>query len=97
MAAQKDLNFFIKTVAVTDNWLAYIEKQLNDVEKFCCKATDSSILAVNTIFNLYDMWITGASYWNMFLLNANAGKAPVQLGPITEQFTKNEKIFLGLH
>ena len=67
MAAQKDVNFFIKTVAVTDNWLAYIEKQLNDVEKFCCKVTDSTILAVDAAFNLCIMWITDTSYRNLRL------------------------------
>ena len=46
-AAQKDVNSIIKTVTVTDNaYIAFVytEKQLNDVGKFCCKATNSSIV-----------------------------------------------------
>lgn len=97
MAAQKDVNFFTKTVAVTDNWLAYTEKQLNDVEKFCCKVTDSTILAVDAAFNLCIMWITDTSYRNLRLWNGDTRNNTVHLGPIMVHFIKKINYFPGLH
>ena len=70
LESQKDVNSFIKPVAVTGNpYIAFVytEKQLNDVEKFCCKVTDSTILAVDAAFSLCIMWITDTSYRNLRL------------------------------
>ena len=89
------VNSLIKIVIFTDNvYISLVStgKQLNDVEKFCCKATNSSILAVET-FNLCDMWITDTSYQNMCLLNTDTRKNPVYLGLIIVLFTKHEKTF----
>lgn len=49
------------------------------------------MLAVNTIFNLCDMWITDTSYRNLRLLNTNTENNPVYLRPIMMHFTKKEK------
>ena len=49
------------------------------------------MFAVNTIFNLCDMWITDTSYRNLRLLNTNTENNPVYLRPIMMHFTKKEK------
>ena len=53
--AQRDSDSFLKTVTVTDQSyiaFAYTEKQLSDIEKFCCKSTEVGVFAVDTTFNL---------------------------------------------
>ena len=72
---------------------AYTEKQIQDIEKFCTTELEASVLAVDTTFNLCDMWITDTSYRNKRLLNPTTGKHPVFLSPVMPHFSKNEKIF----
>ena len=94
--AQKDSVSFLKTVTVTDQSyiaFAYTEKQLSDIEKFCCKSTEAGVFAVDTTFNLCDLWITDTSYRNKRLVNTIEGGTPVHLGPIMLHFTKDEKTF----
>ena len=71
----------------------YTEKQLSDIEKFCCKSTEAGVFAVDTTFNLCDLWFTDTSYRNKRLVNTIDGGAPVHLGPIMLHFTKDEKTF----
>ena len=55
--AQRGSVSFLKTVTVTDQSyiaFAYTEKQLSDIEKFCCKSMEAGVLAVDTTFNLCD-------------------------------------------
>ena len=72
---------------------AYTEKQLSDIEKFCCKSMEAGVFAVDNTFNLCDLWITDSSYRNKRLVNTIDGGAPVHLGPIMLHFTKVEKTF----
>ena len=88
-----DLVSFLKTVTVTDQSyipFAYTEKQVSDIEKFCCKSTEARVFAVDTTFNLCNLWITDTSYRNKRLVNIIDGKTPVHLGPIMLHFTKDE-------
>ena len=96
LRAQRDSVSFLKTVTVTDQSyiaFAYTEKQLSDIEKFCCKSMEAGVFAVDTTFNLCDLWITDSSYRNKRLVNTIDGGAPVHLGPIMLHFTKVEKTF----
>ena len=96
LRAKRDLVSFLKTVAVTDQSyiaFAYTEKQLSDIEKFCCKLTGAGVFAVDTAFNLCNLWITDTSYRNKRLINTIDGGTPVHLGPIMLHFTKDEKTF----
>ena len=93
LQAQRDSVFFLKTVIMTDQSytaFAYTEKQVSDIEKFCCKSTE---FAVDTKFNLCDLWITETSYRNKRLVNTIDRRTPVYLGPIMLHFTKDEKTF----
>ena len=81
---------------MTDQWytaFAYTEKQLSDIERFYCKSTETEVFALDTTFNLCDIWITDTSYKNKRLLNTIYGRVPVHLGPIMLHFTKDDKIF----
>ena len=72
---------------------AYTEKQLSDIEKFCCKSMEAEVFAVDTKFNLCDLWITDTLDRNKRLVNIIDGGIPVHLGPIMLHFTKDEKTF----
>ena len=83
-------------MTVTVQWyiaFAYTEKQLFDIEKFCCKSTEAGVFAVDTTFNLSNLWITDTSYRNKGLVNTIDGGTPVHLGPSMLCFTKDEKTF----
>ena len=77
---------------------AYTEKERSDIEKFCCKSTEAGVFAVDTKFNICDLWIANTSYRNKRLVNTIDGRTPVHLGPIMLHFTIDEETFgrLGL-
>ena len=54
---------------------------------------EAGVFAVDTTFNLCDLWITHTSYRNKCLVNTIDGGASVHLGPIIQHFTKDEKTF----
>ena len=94
--AQRNSESLIKTVIITGKHyltFAYNEKQIQDIEKFCTTELEASVLAVDTTFNLCDMWITDTSYRNKRLLNPTTGKHTVFLFPVMLHFSKNEKTF----
>ena len=94
--AQRNPESLTKTVTVTgEHYLtfAYNEKQIQDIDKFCTTELEASVLAVDTTFNLCDMWITDTSYRNKRLLNPTTGKHLVFLSPVMLHFSKNEKTF----
>ena len=59
----------------------YSDKQLNDIEKFCCCDGISDPFAIDIIFNLCDLWLTDALYRNRHLEVEATGKSPVFFGP----------------
>ena len=61
ISAQRDPNSLVRTVLITgDSYIAFIytEKQLNDIEQFCCKDSDVSVLGIDTTFKLCNIWLT---------------------------------------
>lgn len=71
----------------------YSARQLNDIEKFCCYGTEPVPLAVDTTFNLCDLWLTDSSYKNKRLVNTLTGTSPVFFGPCMLHFTKDVEAF----
>ena len=71
----------------------YTEKQMLDIEKFCCLERGSSIFPIDSTFNLCDMWVTDTSYKNKRLINPLSGKHPVFFGPVMVHFTKYKATF----
>lgn len=69
------------------------DRQLNDIEKFCCTQNEVSVFGIDTTFNLCDMWVTDSSYRNKRIIGNVSGEHPVFLGPALFHFTKDEKTF----
>ena len=66
---------------------------MNDLKMFCTHDNNPITLAVDTTFNLCDLWITDTSYRNQRLINRESQKHPVFLGPMMLHFTKNVETF----
>ena len=97
---QHDPKSPVQTVLISGDWfLAFIysERQLNDIVKFCCNLDDvsSSVLGVDTTFNLCDMWLTDTSYRNQRLktVRSNRKRSPVFMGPAMLHHSKDENTF----
>ena len=71
----------------------YTDKQLQDIEQFCCKETGASVLGIDTTYNLCDMWVTDTSYRNHRVMSTRNKKHPVALGPVMFHFAKEEETF----
>ena len=71
----------------------YFDRQLNDIEKFCCCNGISGPLAIDTAFNLCDLWLTDMSYRNRRSVADTTGKSPVLFGPCMFHFKKDEEAF----
>ena len=56
---------------------------------------EERVFAVDTTYNLYNLWITDTSYRNKRLVNTIDRGTPVNLNPIMVHFTKHEKTFPG--
>ena len=96
LSAQSDPNSLIRSVVVYgDSYLVflYTDKQLEDIEQFCCSDNDVSVLGIDTTFKLCDTWVTDTSYRNKRVLSTRSKKHPVHLGPVMLHFTKNEETF----
>ena len=71
----------------------YSDRQLNDIEKFCRCNGISDPLAIDTTFNLCDLWLTDTLYRNRRLVVDIMGKSPVLSGPCIFRFKKDEEAF----
>ena len=74
----------------------YSDRQLNDIEKFCCCNGISNPLAIDTRFNLCDLWLTETLYRNRRLVVDTTGKSPVFFGPCIFHFKKDKEAFRQL-
>ena len=67
------------------------EKQVKDIVKFCCEGQGlSSVLGIDTTFNLFKLWVTDSCYENYHLVNPRTREHPTFLGPSLFHFTKDE-------
>ena len=74
----------------------YSDRQLKDIEKFCCCKSISDSLEIDTTFNLCDLWVTDTSYRKRRLVVDATGKSPVFFGPCMFLFKKDEEAFRRL-
>ena len=89
---QRDPKCLIKLSPSQINHVFVLLKQITDIENFCCKESETTVLAVDTSSNLC-VWITDPSYQSKRILNAECGENLVNLGPIMLYFTKEENMF----
>ena len=73
----------------------YSDRQLKDIEKFCCCKSISDSLEIDTTFNLCDLWVTDTSYRKRRLVVDAAGKSPVFFWTFI-LFKKDEEAFRRL-
>ena len=66
---------------------------INDIKIFCSKDEKGSVLAVDTMCNLCNLWVTYTSYHNQRSVRTNTRKHPVFLGPLFFHFTKDVTTF----
>ena len=69
------------------------QRQIKGIVHFCCPDTETSVLGIDTTFNLCDLWITGSCYKNDRLVHNASGNHPVFLGPLLFYFTKDKSTF----
>ena len=98
LAEQRNPTSPVRTVLVFDDCYVaflYTDKQLRDIELFCCNEndSDSSVLGIDTTFKLCDLWLTDTSYRNKRLVSRRSGKHPVFMGPVMFHFSKDEPTF----
>ena len=94
--AQQSCKVIDSVVVTADAYYIFLktDRQINDMLKFCCTPHNSSVLGVDTNYNLCDMWITDTCYRNKRLINPKTKSHPVFLGPMVFHFTKNKETFL---
>lgn len=89
---QENPDFIRSVCCLPKSYYTFITNdiQLDDVDKFCCKHT--SVLSIDTTFNLCDNWLTDTCYPNNRLVNSN-GNHPFFLGPAVLHFDKSSFTF----
>ena len=70
-----------------------MSKLINDIEMFCSKDENGSVLTADTTYNLYNLWVTDTSYRNQRLVRTNTRKHPMFLGPLFFHFTTDVTTF----
>ena len=75
ISAQRDSSSLVRTVVVSGvlyTAFLYTDKQLKDIELFCCDPNDnkSCVLGIDTTIKMCNMWITDTSYRNKGLLSS---------------------------
>ena len=93
---KRDSSTRVYTVLISaDSYLTlpYVEKQLKDIELFCCMTMTIILCVLGTLFKLCNLRITETSYYNKQLLSSRTWKNVVDLGPVIMHFTKDEETF----
>ena len=72
------------------------DRQLHDVDRFCCDKEEFSILGVDPTFNLGDFLVTITTYKHLLLQDRISGKSPVMIGPVLIHQTKKTATYHSL-
>ena len=87
---------FLKTISASKPaYFAFLyqSRQINYISQFCCTDINATTLAVDTTFNLCDLWVTDITYRIKRLVNVETKKHPIVLRPIMLPFTKDDDAF----
>ena len=86
----------IKSIIIKENVYHFFmcsPRQIKSIFHFWCCDTETSVLRIDTTFNLWDLWITDSCYKNGRLVHNATGDHPVFLGPLLFHFTKEKCTF----
>lgn len=70
------------------------DKQLNDLERFCCKESNFGVLTVDPTFSLGDFDVTVTTYRHLLLRCRRTGTYPAFIGPIMIHYRKTFSSYL---
>ena len=69
------------------------DRQLKDIELYCCQEDDFSILGIDPTCNLGNFSVTPTTYRCRKIVNVTTGKSPVFLGPMLVDQSKTEQTY----
>ena len=68
-----------------------IDEQIDDVVQDCCSSDSTSILSIDTTFNIGNFYLTSTTYQSSKVVNRNTGKRTNLPGPATFHTTKSSR------
>lgn len=74
------------------------DRQLNDMERFCCNPVEYKPFTVDPTFDIGDYNVTPITYQHLLLENRNGGKHPSMIGPVLiheKKTTETYSVFSG--
>ncbi len=74
------------------------DRQLNDMERFCCNPVEYKPFTVDPTFDIGDYNVTPITYQHLLLENRNGGKHPSMVGPVLiheKKTTETYSVFSG--
>jgi hypothetical protein len=71
----------------------FLDKQLDDISKFCCNNDYWSPLQVDPTFNLGPFSVTTSQYKNLLFVNRRTGEHPSMMGPLLVHYRKSKSSF----
>ena len=94
--AQQSCQLIHSVVVMSDKYLFVLkdDRQIQDIAQFCT-SENTSVLGVDTTYNLCDLWMTDTCYRNKRLINPRTQDHPVFLGLMMFHFTKHDETFMG--
>ena len=89
---------FIRSVLAAPEPMCLLcnDRQLHDIERFCCNSDHFSILGIDPTFNLGEFLVTITTYRHLLLKDQTTGKPPVMIGPALVHQTKKTETYHSL-
>ena len=86
---------YVREVVGAPEPMAFLatDRQLKDIELYCCQEDDFSILGIDPTFNLGNFSVTPTTYRCRKIVNVTTGKSPVFLGPMLVHQSKTEQTY----
>lgn len=88
-------NSFVRKVVAAPEPAAvlFLDKQLNDISKFCYNNDYWSPLQVDPTFDLGQFSVTTSQYKNLLVVNRRTGEHPSMMGPLLVHYRKSKSSF----
>ena len=88
-------NSFVRKVVAAPEPAAvlFLDKQLDNISKFCCNNDYWSPLQVDPTFDLGQFSVTTSQYENFLVVNRRTGEHPSMMGPLLVHYRKSKSSF----
>lgn len=86
---------YVREVVGAPEPMAFLaaERQLKDIELYCCQEDAFSVLGIDPTFNLGNFSVTPTTYRCHKIVNVSTGKSPVFLSPMLVHQSKTEETY----